>query len=176
MTWQVHIECNIKEIADEDEPPPKSSKNKKENGPEKSPSLVFKITRKVPYKTVLKVHSAVMLKAESIADKAEWLNKLRNVIQPSGQVKGESGLTMRQSLSDGSLDTMARRTTDPEEELRWMSQEVRGYVEAVLNSLAANVPKAVVLCQVEKSKEDMLNQLYSSVMLVLFAIWKHTIL
>jgi len=44
-----------------------------------------------------------------------------------------------------------------------MSQEVRGYVEAVLNSLAANVPKAIVLCQVEKSKEDMLNQLYSSV-------------
>lgn len=36
---------------------------------------------------------------------------------------------------------MARRPADPEEELRWMSQEVRGYVEAVLNSLAANVPK-----------------------------------
>lgn len=38
-------------------------------------------------------------------------------------------------------DTMARRPADPEEELRWMSHEVRGYVEAVLNSLAANVPK-----------------------------------
>lgn len=36
---------------------------------------------------------------------------------------------------------MVRRPADPEEELRWMSQEVRGYVEAVLNSLAANVPK-----------------------------------
>ena len=36
---------------------------------------------------------------------------------------------------------MARKPIDPEEELRWMSQEVRGYVEAVLNSLAANVPK-----------------------------------
>lgn len=44
-----------------------------------------------------------MLKAESAADKAEWLIKLRNVIHPSGQVKGEPGLTMRQSLSDGSL-------------------------------------------------------------------------
>ncbi|KAK4787987.1 hypothetical protein SAY86_019306 [Trapa natans] len=60
-------------------------------------------------------------------------------------------------------DTMVRKPADPEEELRWMSQEVRGYVEAVLNSLAANVPKAVVLCQVEKAKEDMLNQLYSSI-------------
>ena len=36
---------------------------------------------------------------------------------------------------------MARKPVDPEEELRWMAQEVRGYVEAVLNSLAANVPK-----------------------------------
>lgn len=36
---------------------------------------------------------------------------------------------------------MSRKPADPEEELRWMSQEVRGYVEAVLNSLAANVPK-----------------------------------
>jgi dynamin 1/3 len=40
---------------------------------------------------------------------------------------------------------MTHRPADPEEELRWMSQEVRGYVEAVLNSLVANVPK-VVLC------------------------------
>ena len=48
-------------------------------------------------------HSVVVLKAESAVDKAEWLNKLRNVIQLSGQVKGESSLTMRQSLSDGSL-------------------------------------------------------------------------
>ena len=40
---------------------------------------------------------------------------------------------------------MARKPADPEEELRWMSQEVRGYVEAVLNSLAANVPKVKML-------------------------------
>lgn len=160
-------ECNIEEISDEEEPPSKGSKDKKANGSDsgKAPSLVFKITSKVPYKTVLKAHSAVLLKAESMADKVEWLNKLRNVAQPSkgGQAKGESGFPIRQSLSDGSLDTMARRPADPEEELRWMAQEVRGYVEAVLNSLAANVPKAVVLCQVEKAKEDMLNQLYSAI-------------
>ena len=42
---------------------------------------------------------------------------------------------------------MARRPVDPEEELRWMSQEVRGYVEAVLNSLAANVPKVSLVLQ-----------------------------
>lgn len=40
---------------------------------------------------------------------------------------------------------MTRRPVDPEEELRWMAQEVRGYVEAVLNSLAANVPKVKYL-------------------------------
>ncbi|XP_023535699.1 dynamin-2A-like isoform X1 [Cucurbita pepo subsp. pepo] len=164
-------DCNIEEVTDEEQPPPsKSSKDKKANGPDsgKGPSLAFKITSKVPYKTVLKAHSAVVLKAESVADKVEWTNKIRRVIQPSrgGQTKGSSsggGLTLRQSLSDGSLDTMTRKPADPEEELRWMSQEVRGYVEAVLNSLAANVPKAVVLCQVEKAKEDMLNQLYSSI-------------
>ncbi|KAL4303962.1 hypothetical protein GQ457_10G015750 [Hibiscus cannabinus] len=157
-------ECIVEELPDEEEPAPKSLKDKKANGPDK-PSLVFKITSKVPYKTVLKAHSAVVLKAESIADKVEWMNKLSKIIQPSvGPVKGapDGGPGMRQSRSDGSLDTMVRRPVDPEE-LRWMSQEVRGYVEAVLNSLAANVPKAVVLCQVEKAKEDMLNQLYSSV-------------
>jgi len=50
-------------------------------------------------------HSAVVLKAETMAEKVEWLNKLRNVVLPStgGQMKGESGLPLRQSLSDGSL-------------------------------------------------------------------------
>ncbi|WOG84302.1 hypothetical protein DCAR_0103485 [Daucus carota subsp. sativus] len=158
-------DCVIEEASVEEEPPSKSSKDKKANGPDAGkPNLVFKISNKVAYKTVLKAHSAVVLKAESMADKVEWLNKLRNVIGgKGGQVKGDNGTPMRQSLSDGSLESMTRRPADPEEELRWMAQEVRGYVEAVLNSLAANVPKAVVLCQVEKSKEDMLNKLYSSV-------------
>ncbi|XP_074275067.1 dynamin-2A-like [Silene latifolia] len=157
-------DCVIEEISDEEDAPPKSSKDKKSNGPDKGPSLVLKMTSKVPYKSVLKAHSAVLLKAESMADKVEWLNKLTKIATlKAGQGLGEPGVSMRQSFSDGSLDTMARRPADPEEELRWMSQEVRGYVEAVLNSLAANVPKAVVLCQVEKAKEDMLNQLYSSV-------------
>ncbi|GAV60347.1 PH domain-containing protein/Dynamin_N domain-containing protein/Dynamin_M domain-containing protein/GED domain-containing protein [Cephalotus follicularis] len=145
-------ECNIEEVSDEEEPYSKSSRDKKGDGMDsgKGPGLVFKLTSKVPYKTVLKAHSAVVLKAESRADKVEWINKLSNVIQPSrgGQMGGasaEGGLTMRQSLSNGFLDTMARRPADPEEELRWMSQE------------------AVVLCQVEKAKEDMLNQLYSSI-------------
>ncbi|KAH9782061.1 Dynamin-2A [Citrus sinensis] len=117
------------EIPEEEEPPAKSSKDKKANGPDsgKAPSLVFKITSKIPYKTVLKAHNAVVLKAESTADKAEWINKISKVIQARGGLVrvAESGHMMRQSLSDGSLDTMARRPADPEEELRWMSQEVR---------------------------------------------------
>ncbi|CAL9191011.1 unnamed protein product [Musa hybrid cultivar] len=157
-------ECNLEEVSDEDDPPKSSKDSKKAKGPEKGPSLIFKLTSKVAYKTVLKAHSAVVLKAENIADKVEWMNKIRNITGPSKGVPDSVATpTIRQSHSDGSLDTMARRPADPEEELRWMSQEVRGYVEAVLNSLAANVPKAVVLCQVEKAKEDMLNQLYSSV-------------
>ncbi|KAL5856561.1 hypothetical protein ACOSQ3_004019 [Xanthoceras sorbifolium] len=156
-------ECNIDDFSEEEDSSSKSSKDKKNK--EKGPSLIFKVTSKVPYKTVLKAHSSVLLKAETVAEKAEWLNKLRSIVQPfrGGDGKGEPGVPMRQSHSDGSLEKMARRPADPEEELRWMSQEVRGYVEAVLNSLGANVPKAVVLCQVEKAKEDMLNQLYSSI-------------
>ncbi|XP_065870561.1 dynamin-2A isoform X2 [Euphorbia lathyris] len=135
-------ECNVEEISEEEEAPSKSSKDKKANGPEKAVNLTFKITSRVQYKTVLKAHSAVLLKAESVAEKNDWINKLRSIIQlKGGQVTGESGLPMRHSLSDGSLDTMTRRPADPEEELRWMSQEIRGYVEAVLNSLNANVPK-----------------------------------
>lgn len=157
-------ECNIEEI-EEEEPPAKSSKDKKSKAVEKEPSLTFKITSKVAYKTVLKAHSAVVLKAESVVEKVEWLKKLRTVVAAKGGqvITKADGLPLRHSQSEGSLDTMARKPADPEEELRWMAQEVRGYVEAVLNSLAANVPKAVVLCQVEKAKEDMLNKLYSSV-------------
>ncbi|KAK9070679.1 hypothetical protein SSX86_011081 [Deinandra increscens subsp. villosa] len=157
-------ECAVEEV-EEDEPPSKSSKDKKSKVEEKPPSMVFKITSKVAYKSVLKAHSAVVLKAESAVDKAEWLNKLRVVMGAKGdEVKLKpDGPPIRHTHSDGSLDTMARKPVDPEEELRWMAQEVRGYVEAVLNSLAANVPKAVVLCQVEKAKEDMLNKLYSSI-------------
>ncbi|CAH2038399.1 unnamed protein product, partial [Thlaspi arvense] len=155
-------ECTIEEIPEEEVEKSKSSKDKKANGPDsKGPGLVFKITCKVPYKTVLKAHNALVLKAESVVDKNEWINKLQKVIQARGGQVGN--VSMRQSFSEGSLDKMVRKPIDPEEELRWMSQEVRGYVEAVLNSLAANVPKAVVLCQVEKAKEDMLNQLYSSI-------------
>ncbi|CAN0907400.1 DRP2B [Linum grandiflorum] len=153
--------ASVIEEVEEEESSSKSSKDKKSS--EKGSHLIFKITTRVPYKTVLKAHSTIMLKAESVAEKVEWLNKLRTVIQAKGGQVNEPGHPMRQSLSDGSLDTMVRRPADPEEELRWMSQEVRGYVEAVLNSLGANVPKAVVLCQVEKAKEDMLNQLYSSI-------------
>ncbi|KAF5738825.1 dynamin-2A-like [Tripterygium wilfordii] len=97
-------ECKVEEASDDDEVPSKSSKGKKANGSEKAPSLVFKITSKVPYKTILKAHSDVVLKAESAADKVEWLNKIRNVIQPSkGHMKVAGGPPLRQSLSDGSL-------------------------------------------------------------------------
>ncbi|KAL6194467.1 hypothetical protein ACLB2K_035551 [Fragaria x ananassa] len=114
-------ECNVEEIEEEEPAPSKSSKDKKANGPEKSPSLAFKFTSKVPYKTVLIAHSSVVLKAETVADKVEWIKKISKVIQPSkGVPRGapaEGGPTMRQSLSDGSLDTMTRRPADPEEEL-----------------------------------------------------------
>ncbi|KAJ6696951.1 hypothetical protein OIU85_003325 [Salix viminalis] len=114
FSWCHHsggMECNIEEVPDEEEPPSKSLKDKKVKGPDTkapAPSLVFKITSKVPYKTVLKAHSAVILKAESMADKVEWINKMLKIAQPSkgGKMRGvspEGGPAMRHSLSDGSL-------------------------------------------------------------------------
>lgn len=49
-------ECIVDEVPDEEETPAKSSKDKKANGPDagKGPGLVFKITSRVQYKTVLK--------------------------------------------------------------------------------------------------------------------------
>ncbi|XP_062192158.1 dynamin-2A-like [Phragmites australis] len=163
-------DCNLEEILDDEEPPRSSKDSKRANVPDigKDPSLMFKITHKIAYKNVLKDHNAVILKAESMADKTEWVTKMKSFVDkkgPSAKIPGtsEGGVAMRQGNSDGSLGTMLRKPVDPEEELRWISQEVRGYVEAVLSSLAANVPKAVVLCQVEKAKEEMLNQLYTSI-------------
>ncbi|KAK8670140.1 hypothetical protein V6N13_104901 [Hibiscus sabdariffa] len=93
-------ECNIEEVADDEDDSSKSSKDKKGKGP----SLVFKIISRVPYKTVLKAYSAVILKAESLADKTEWLEKLSNVVESKGgQVKVESSPPIKQSLSDSSL-------------------------------------------------------------------------
>lgn len=49
-------ECNIEEVPDEEATTKSSKESKKANGPDsgKGSSLVFKITSKVPYKTVLK--------------------------------------------------------------------------------------------------------------------------
>ncbi|KAG0449646.1 hypothetical protein HPP92_027189 [Vanilla planifolia] len=159
-------ECNIDEASEEEEALKIRKTQRRQMG--NSNELVFLL---IPYRPLiycikLAAHSAVVLKAESMSDKTEWVNKIKSVAYKGAHPKGAANSDvgpMRQSHSDGSLDAMARRPADPEEELRWMSQEVRGYVEAVLNSLAANVPKEIVLCQVEKAKEDMLNQLYSSV-------------
>ncbi|CAK9193656.1 unnamed protein product [Sphagnum troendelagicum] len=157
------------------------SKKTSANGTDKEnlgDNLAFRISHKVSYKTVLKAHHSLVLKADNMAEKMEWMAKLRGCIESpkndssmkSGSMK-ESKSTdnvaaaLPSSASDGPVEmsTVLRRPVDPEEELRSMAKEVRDYVEAVLNSLCANIPKAVVLCQVERAKDAMLNQLYSSV-------------
>jgi len=157
----------------------KSSKSKKaSNGTAEDPTanLIFRVSHKVAYKTVLKAHHSLILKAENMAEKLEWMSKIRACLEPPGKggsakdssIKNstvfDSSLS-RSTSTDSSVEmsSVLRRPTDPEEDLRLMAQEVRDYVEAVLNSLAANVPKAVVLCQVERAKDAMLNQLYSSI-------------
>lgn len=163
-------ECSEGEGGDEPPPPVKSKSSKRGSvQQETTENFCFKISNKVSYKTVVKAHHSIILKAENMADRKEWMNKL--LVKGQGSKGGVSAKgpsndaapSMRTSLSDGSLDTVVRRPIDPDEDLKLMAQEVRDYVEAVLNSLAANVPKAVVLCQVERAKDAMLNQLYSSI-------------
>ncbi|OQU80466.1 hypothetical protein SORBI_3007G131000 [Sorghum bicolor] len=141
-------DCNLEEILDDEDPPRSSKDSKKANMLDtgKDSSLIFKITHKIAYKNVLKAHNAVILKAESMSDKTEWVTKIKSIVDPKGlaakkQISSEGGGPMKQIHSDGSLETTLKKPVNPEEELRWISQEVRGYVEAVLSSLAANVPK-----------------------------------
>ncbi|GKD65012.1 dynamin-2A-like protein [Tanacetum coccineum] len=101
-------ESNIQEI-EEETSQSKSSKSSK--GEEKAPSLVFKITSKVSYKTILKglggstAHSTVVLKAETAAEKAEWLNKLKSISgdKEDQVVTKADGPSIRQSQPDVSL-------------------------------------------------------------------------
>ncbi|CAM6021470.1 unnamed protein product [Sphagnum balticum] len=163
-------ECTIEDGDDDDAPATTkaSSKDKaSSNGPNTTDAagLVFKISHKVAYKTLLKANHTVVLKAENMAEKLEWMSKLRSCIESTtkgASIKSGSTPEGDNFLQEGST-VLLTRPADPEEDLKLMAQEVRDYVEAVLNSLAANIPKAVVLCQVERAREAMLNQLYSSV-------------
>uniref|UniRef100_K3YMR2 dynamin GTPase n=1 Tax=Setaria italica TaxID=4555 RepID=K3YMR2_SETIT len=141
-------DCKLEENLDDEDPPRSSKGSKKANMLDtgEDSSLMFKITHKIAYKNVLKAHNAIILKAESMSDKTEWVTKIKSIVDQKGVSAkkpnaSEGGTPMKQSHSDVSLDTMLKKPVNPEEELRWISQEVRGYVEAVLSSLAANVPK-----------------------------------
>ncbi|KAG0632286.1 hypothetical protein M758_1G317400 [Ceratodon purpureus] len=168
-------ECFLEDGADENDQAAsdKKSSKKSANGQVNSEAnLTFKLSHKIPYKTVFKAQHAIILKAENMAEKLEWMAKLRYCI---GAAQGSSlrsaapefdssgRYSSASETNSGEMSTVLRRPADQDEDLRLMAQEVRDYVEAVLNSLAANVPKAVVLCQVERAKDAMLNQLYSSI-------------
>ncbi|TVU05823.1 hypothetical protein EJB05_49007 [Eragrostis curvula] len=151
-------DCILEEILDDDDPPRSSKDSKRVNVADvgKDGTHMFKITHKVAYKNVLKDHKAVVLKAETIIDKTEWVTKIKSIVDTKGPATkrpnaSEGGVPMRQSHSDGSLETaMLRKPVDPEEELKWISQEVRGYIEAVLSSLAANVPNTQSIARIEE--------------------------
>lgn len=59
-----------------------------------------------PFFFYIAAQSTVILKAETLAEKTEWLNKLKNVISSKGgQVIAESSQPMRPSLSEGTPGT-----------------------------------------------------------------------
>ncbi|KAL6342839.1 hypothetical protein AAG906_016858 [Vitis piasezkii] len=68
----------------------------------------------------------LVLKVESTTDKTEWLNKLRNVIHlQSTQLVALELTYIWSSIQWRKTCRFVRRA-------RWMSQEVRGYVEVAL--------------------------------------------
>lgn len=128
-------ECNLEEVLDEEDPTRSLKDPKKPNVPDiGTPGLIFKITHKVAYKNVLKgtfksvliytrlfhffvftcslitvaAHKAIILKAESMAEKTEWVTKIRSIVDQKG-ASATSGLPMRQSHSDGSLMSTSKK-------------------------------------------------------------------
>uniref|UniRef100_A0A804LWM8 dynamin GTPase n=1 Tax=Zea mays TaxID=4577 RepID=A0A804LWM8_MAIZE len=104
-------DCNLEDNLDDEDAPRSSKDSKKANMVDtgKDSSLMFKITHKIAYKNVLKAHSAVILKAESMSDKTEWIAKIKGIVDPKGlsakkPSASEGGAPVRQSHPDGSLD------------------------------------------------------------------------
>eukprot|EP00271_Cylindrocystis_brebissonii_P009737 TRINITY_DN248_c0_g2_i1.p1 TRINITY_DN248_c0_g2~~TRINITY_DN248_c0_g2_i1.p1 ORF type:complete len:1019 (+),score=213.90 TRINITY_DN248_c0_g2_i1:211-3267(+) len=150
--------------------------------PDNPASLVFKISNKVPYKTVVKVHNNLILRTDTLAEKQQWVARLRALTGKGGaeeETKAEPQAAEaapppdvapapKDRQRDGAAPPppdkpLKRVPMDPEEELKYMSLEVRTYVDVVLSQLSANVPKAIVLTQVERAKDSMLTRLYTSI-------------
>jgi hypothetical protein len=53
-------------------------------------------------------HSSVVLKAESMADKTEWVARIKSIVAKRTTVS-EGGSLMRQSHSDGSLVSVSKK-------------------------------------------------------------------
>eukprot|EP00850_Spirogloea_muscicola_P022603 SM000303S11781 [mRNA] locus=s303:99059:105867:+ [translate_table: standard] len=178
-------ECIVEEVVAPDELPPTG--DVKDAGKLLASQLSFKISNKTPYKVVVKGQYALILRADNAAEKTEWVTRIRactrgskvptptgsraespdtsaaSSARPSTTQPALSGATFKRVDSAESFTTLRKQNLDPDEDLKVMTEEVREYVDSVLHNLANNIPKAIVLCQVEKVKETMLNKLYSSI-------------
>eukprot|EP00850_Spirogloea_muscicola_P023439 SM000356S13443 [mRNA] locus=s356:62603:67527:- [translate_table: standard] len=178
-------ECIVEEVVPPEELPPTG--DVKDAGKLLASQLSFKISNKTPYKVVVKGQYALILRADNAAEKTEWVTRIRactrgskvptptgsraespdtsaaSSARPSTTQPPSSGATFKRVDSAESFTTLRKQNLDPDEDLKVMTEEVREYVDSVLHNLANNIPKAIVLCQVEKVKETMLNKLYSSI-------------
>eukprot|EP00245_Coleochaete_scutata_P001746 TRINITY_DN121_c0_g2_i1.p1 TRINITY_DN121_c0_g2~~TRINITY_DN121_c0_g2_i1.p1 ORF type:complete len:663 (-),score=183.62 TRINITY_DN121_c0_g2_i1:1015-2724(-) len=152
--------------------------------PVSNSALSFKIRHTVSYKSVVKGHNALILKADKMEDKMEWVGRMRALMPaakekpppPPDAASSNSGGSVKKGVlerlgfgKDSSSNSapaekeLGKKRLDPDEDLRVMAQEVRDYVDAVLSQLSINIPKAIVLCQVEKARSTMLNKLYGAI-------------
>ncbi|GJP31193.1 hypothetical protein CLOM_g9880 [Closterium sp. NIES-68] len=187
-------DCIVDEIVPPEEVP--SASDMKAGSNPSAQALSFKIGNKVPYKTVVKVHQSLILRADNMAEKQQWVARLRshtkafkdapppppasgdaeNRAEDGGGREGDStatsssgsgssgGSNVPGAIGQGGVGVGGQqRVANPEEELKYQVTEVRRYVQAVLVHLADNIPKAIVLAQVERARDSMLTKLYQTV-------------
>lgn len=169
-------------------------------------SLLFRVSHKDPNKTIVKKHHAVVLRAESPGDKADWITRMRRAAEggsSGGASKPKASATFKKSPT-----TTTRETAEPltptytpkndDDLLRgigvivhfnessqrltpiptWSPDEVQAgrefdayleklasdsleYTRTICDTVALEVPKAVVFCQVKRAQDTLLERLYS---------------
>jgi dynamin GTPase len=72
---------------------------------------VFRVSHKVSYKTVLKAHHSLILKADNMAEKLEWMAKLRGCIESPKDSSTKTG-SVRESKSSDNIAALPSSVSD----------------------------------------------------------------
>jgi hypothetical protein len=76
------------------------------NNKDPGDDLVFQVSHKVSYKTVLKARHSLILKASNMVEKLEWIAKLRGCIELPKDSSMKSG-SVKESKSSGNIAALS---------------------------------------------------------------------